>query len=158
MYMQRNNGKLFVNYRIRENGKKINVFDKINLIKQDLKTLFPEVEEDRLLSMMSHIRNFHYNKLFYGKRTNPENFERKRELTEIERMILDYLLKNNLNPSTTYRWFLACRVPADIKSKLENNRLSVRKAMQIAVNRKLTRESNQGLLMMEEINNIVRSL
>jgi hypothetical protein len=37
-------------------------------------------------------------------------------------------------------------------------RLSYKKALWIASNRKRTRESNTGLLMMEEINNIVSSL
>lgn len=158
MWMQRNNGIKFINYRIRENGKKVNIFDKINLIKKDLYTFFPEVEEDRLLAMLSHIRNFHYGKLHYGRRANPENLKRKREPTEIEKMILDYLLKNKLNPSTTYRWFIACRIPSDIKTKLQEGKLSIRKAMQVSVNRKLARESNTGLLMLEEIQNIVRCL
>lgn len=158
MWMQKNKGKVFINYRIRENGKKVNVFDRINRIKSDLKTLIPEIEENQLLSMMSHIRNFHYGKLHYGRRAIPENLQRKRELTEIEKIILDYLLKNNLNPSTTYRWFIACRVPSDIKSQLEQGKLSIRKAVQIAVNRKKTKDSNQGLLILEEVNNIIESL
>ncbi len=68
------------------------------------------------------------------------------------------MLKNNLNPSTTYRWMIACRVPADIKSKLAKGELSYKKALQIAGNRLRVRESNTGLLMIEEITNIVRSL
>jgi hypothetical protein len=140
---------IHINHRVRHKGKKIPIFDRINLIKSDLKELLPEISEDKFLSMMSHIRNSYYGKLHYGRRENPENQKRKRELTEAERVILDYLLKNKLNPSTTYRWFVACRIPSDIKEKLKQGRVSFKKAFEIADNRKRAKESNTGLLMME---------
>ena len=158
MYMAKNKDKIFINTQIREKGKKINIFDKVNQIKKDLKGLLPEIEEDKIIPMFSHIRNFFYGNLHYGRRENPENRKRKRPLTEAERVLYDYMLKNDLNPSTTYRWMIACRVPADIKEKLGKGQISFRKAMQIAANRKRVRESNSGLLMMENINNIIRSL
>jgi len=156
--MAKNKGILYINHQIREKGKKICIFDKVNRIKTDIKVLLPEIEGDRLISMMSHCRRYYEGKLHYGRRTNPENLERIRDLTEAEKMLYDFLLKNNLNPSTTYRWFLACRVPADIKEKLEQGKLSYKKALQISANRKKVIESNTGLLMMEEINNVIRSL
>ena len=158
MYMQKNNGKLFFNYRIREDGKKLVIFDKVNQIKKDIKDILPEIDGDRLLSMLSHCRRYYEGKLHYGRRTNPENLMRVRELTHNEQLLYDYLLKNNLNPSTTYRWFLATRVPEDIHQRLSEGKLSYKKALQISANRKRVRESNTGLLMVEEINNIVRSL
>jgi len=158
MYMQKNNNVVYINHRIREKGKKINIFDKVNRIKSDIKSLLPEIEDDKLLPIFSHLRAFYEGKLHYGRRSVLENRNRKRELTEAEKIIYDYLLKNHLNPSTTYRWMLACRVPSDIKSKLERGELSYKKAIQIAGNRLRVRESNTGLLMMEEITNIVRSL
>lgn len=150
--------KEFINTRVRYKGKKVPIFDRINMIKNDLKGLIPEIEEDKFLSMMSHIRNFYYGKLHYGKVNNPENLKRKRELTANEKIVLDYLLKNNLNPSTTYRWFVACRLPSDLKQKLKEGKVSFKKAFLIADNRKKSKLSNTGLLMMEEINNIVGSL
>ena len=158
MYMQKNNGTLYFNHRIREDGKKINIFDRVNRIKKDIKSILPEIDGDRLLSMMSHCRRYYEGKLHYGRRTDPKNLKRVRELTANERILYEYLLKNNLNPSTTYRWFLATRVPEDIKQRLKDKKLSYKKAMQISANRKRARESNSGLLMMEEINNVVRSL
>ena len=161
MYMGKNKKDksiVYINYQIRSNGKKINIFDRVNQIKKDIKVLLPEIEDDKLISMFSHMRRYYEGKLHYGRRTNPENWDKKQDLTEAEKLIYDYLLKNKLNPSTTYRWMLTCRVPADIKSKLMEGKLSYKKALQIASNRKRVRESNTGLLMMEEINNIVRSL
>jgi len=158
MYMAKNNNQTFINTRIRENGKKINIFNKVAQIKEDLKVLLPEIEEDKIIPMFSHIRNFFYGNLHYGRRNVPENKKRKRPLSKAETILYDYMLKNNLNPSTTYRWMIACRVPADIKDKLSKGQISCKKAMQISANRKRLRESNTGLLMVEEINNIVRSL
>jgi SNF2 family DNA or RNA helicase len=157
MYMNKNNNHVYINKAVRLKGKKVPLFDKINLMKEDLKELIPEVEEDKFLSMLSHIRNFYYGKLHYG-RSNPENLKRKKELTANERLILDYLLKNKFNPSTTYRWFIACRLPSDVKEKLQKGQVSFKKAVLIADNRKKSKLSNTGLLMIEEINNIVRSL
>jgi len=158
MYMSKVNNTVFINHRVRYKGKKVNIFDRINSMRNDLKELLPEISEDKFLSMMSHIRNFHYGKLYYGKRTIPDNLKRKRELTEAERIVYDYLIKNNLNPSTTYRWFVACRIPSDIKEKLEQGKLSFKKAFLISDNRKKSKLSNNGLLMIEEINNIIRSI
>jgi hypothetical protein len=156
--MNKNNNQTFINKNVRYKGKKISIWDRINRIKNDLKELLPEIEEDKFLSMASHVRNFYYGKLHYGRRNNPENKNRKRELTEAEKILLDYYMKNNLNPSTTYRWFIACRLPSDVKDKLQKGQVSFKKAMLIADNRKKSKLSNTGLLMIEEINNVVRSL
>jgi len=160
MYMAKNKNKIFINYRVRYQGGKISLFDRINKMKNDLRELLPEIPEDKFLSMASHVRNFFYNNLYYGRHQNhtPENLKRKRELTPNEKILLDYYMKNNLNPSTTYRWFLACRIPSDLKEKLAHGKLSFKKAFLIADNRKKSKLSNTGLLMVEEINNVVGSL
>ncbi len=158
MYMNKNNNQVFINHRVRYNGRKINLFDRINLMKNDLKELLPEIEEDKFLSMASHVRNFYYGKLHYGRRAVPENLKKKKELTANEKVLLDYYLKNNINPSTAYRWFVACRIPSDLKEKLAQGKVSFKKAFLIADNRKKSKLSNTGLIMIEEINNVVRSL
>lgn len=158
MYMNKVNNHVFINKNVRYKNKKIPIFDRINRIKKDLKALIPEVDEDKFLSMLSHIRNFYYGKLYYGRRAVKENFVNKRELTTNEKIVYDYMLKNKLNPSTTYRWFIACRLPSDVKDKLQNGQITFKKAMLINDNRKKSKMSNNGLLMMEEINNIITCL
>lgn len=157
MYMNKNNNQVFINTKVLHNGKKVGIFDRINSIKNGIKVLIPEIEDSKLLPMLSHIRNFHYGKLHYG-RHKPENLNRKRELTSNEKIVYDYLLKNNLNPSTTYRWFVACRIPSDLKEQLQQGKISYKKAIMISDNRRKSKLSNTGLLMVEEINNIVGSL
>jgi len=158
MYMSKINNHVFINKNVRYKNKKIPIFDRINRIKKDLKALIPEVDEDRFLSMLSHIRNFYYGKLYYGRRAVKENVVNKRELTTNEKIVYDYMLKNKLNPSTTYRWFIACRLPSDVKDKLQKGQITFKKAMLINDNRKKSKMSNNGLLMMEEITNVVGSL
>ena len=149
---------LGMTYRCRENGKKRSLFDKVHEIKQQLKQTLPEIEGYRLINMLGHCRRYYEGNLHYGRRGIPENRKKKRKLTDTERVLYDFLLRNNLNPSTAYRWFLATRVPDDIKEKLAKNQISFRKAMHIAYNRKRARESNVGLLMMEEIRIVIREL
>ena len=156
--MSKINNHVFINKNVRYKGKKIPIFDRINRIKNDLKALIPEVDEDKFLSMLSHIRNFAYGKLHYGRRAVKENLNRKRELTANEKILYDYMLKNKLNPSTTYRWFIACRLPSDVKEKLQKGEISFKKAQLIGDNRKKSKMSNSGLLMIEEINNVITSL
>ena len=145
------------NWRIREkDGKKKNLFIKVGEIKRDIKEIIPEVEDFRLIEMLGHCRRHYEGKLFYGRRTNPN--KKPRELTVNERIIYDYLLKKGLNPSTVYRWFLATRLPADIKEKLSKGQIGQKQAMQIAANRRRTKNSNLGLLMIEEITNAIRRL
>lgn len=145
------------NWRIRENGKKRNIFDKVNEIKEGIKTILPEVEGDKLISMLSKIRTY----ISHRKKGVPigrRGWKGYRELTFNEKVLYEYLLKNDLNPSTTYRWFLATRIPEDVREKLSKGKISVKKAMQISANRRRVKNSNLGLLMMEEIKTIMRSL
>ena len=148
-------------YRVRDNGRKVSLFDTVSKIKQQLKQVIPEIEEGRLINMLCHCRRKYEGILYYGRRTQDKEERKTRkklELTQTELILYDFLLRNKYNPSTTYRWFLASRVPDDVKQKLEKGQISVKKAMEIAYNRKRVRESNFGLLMMEEMRQIVRGL
>jgi len=146
------------NYRIRENGRKINIFDKVNEIKQHLKDIIPEIESDKLIVILSHCRAYYEGKLHYGRRNVPENLQRKKELTVNERIVYEYLLKNKLNPSTTYRWFIATRLPQDVREKLAKGEIGQKQAMLISANRRNAKMSQIGLLMMEEIREIIQKL
>ncbi len=145
------------NWRIRENGQKRGLFDKVNEIKRGIKTLLPELEGDKLIAMLSKIRTYITHKK-KGVPLGRHGWKGYRELTFNEKVLYEYLLKNGLNPSTTYRWFLATRIPEDVRDKLSKGKVSVKKAMQISANRRRVKNSNLGLLMMEEIRTIMRGL
>ncbi len=145
------------NTQIRENGKKRCIFDKVNEIKRDIKDVLPEIEGDKLILILSKIRTY----LSHKKKGVPlgrKGWKGYRDLTNNERIIYEYLLKRSLNPGTTYRWFIATRLPSDIREKLANNQLSMRKAMEISANRRKDNLSKQGLLIMEEIRTVMRGI
>lgn len=145
------------NHSVRSNGRKVNIFDKVNSIKTELKEILPEIEGEKLIALFSRVRTFYVNKkkgVTVGRRCKGKY----RPMTEIEELLYGYLIKNGLNPSTTYRWFIATRIPSDIKHKLATNQVSYKTAMSISANRRRTKNSVQGLMMMEEIRNIIQKL
>ncbi len=145
------------NTHIRENGKKRNIFDKVNEIKKDLELILPEIEGDRLIAMFSKIRTYYMHKK-KGVPMGRKGWKGYRDLTINEKILYEYMFKHNLNPSTTYRWFIATRLPEDIKDKLQKGKVSLKVAMNISANRRRVKMSNQGLLIMEEIRTIMRGL
>jgi len=152
---------LGMTHKIRENGHKRSIFDKTKEIKEQLNQILPEIQGSRLISMLGHCRRHYEGNLYYGRRAKDKKEKKDKKplnLTEMEKVLYDFLIRNKLNPSTTYRWFLATRVPEDIKDKLRKGQISYKKAMEIAYNRKRVRESNIGLLMLEEIRIIIRGL
>ena len=146
------------NTNIRENGRKRSIFDKVNEIKQHLKELIPEINSDGLIIILSHCRAYYEGKLHYGRRNVPENLQRTRALTTNERIVYEYLLKSKLNPSTTYRWFIATRLPQDVREMLSKGQIGQKKAMEISANRRRDKTSQIGLYMMEEIRGIIKRL
>lgn len=142
----------------KEYNRRISQMDKVVQLKKDFKTLLPEIEQERYIQMLGHIYWYHRNKREYRERIRGK-FGKLRALTQAEIIMLDFLLKNNINPKTIYKWFMVCRLPEDIQTKLRNNEItSVVEARKIATNRMRQRDSNAGLLMLEEINGVIKSL
>jgi hypothetical protein len=145
---------------VRDKGKKRNIFDKVTEIEEILYNSLPELKGDRklLIYMLCHCRRYFEGKLYYGRRSIGDNIHRQRPLTINERVIYDLLIRHNLNPSTAYRWFLYTRIPSDLKEKMMSDRISARQALTISANRKKTKDSKLGILMMEEIGECIRRL
>ncbi|HLD18439.1 MAG TPA: hypothetical protein VJB90_00305 [Candidatus Nanoarchaeia archaeon] len=138
------------NTHIRENGKKRNLFDKVNEIKEKIKVIVPEIDEHKWLIIIHHVRQDYEGKYYYG-RAGSSNIKLK--LTNTERLIQELLIKEGLNPSTVYRWFLAARVPSDVMYKLRKGMISAKKAYEISVNRKKNQKSGDMVILMENIQN-----
>jgi len=87
-----------------------------------------------------------------------KNIGRNYSLTKEEQELLDFILKNNLNPKTIYSYFLVFDYPAHIRSKLRDKEIGFNKAQRLAyahrtmANRKGTQE------IMEQMRNIIRRL
>lgn len=142
----------------REFNRRITMLDKVNLIKKDFKILLPEIETDKYIVMLSHVAYFCENGKEYRARNGRKKMYHTKPLTEAEKIMLDYLLKNNIVPITAYKWFRVSKVPEDVMSKLRNGQLSVKEAIRTATNRLKQKQSNTGIIMIEEINNIISAL
>lgn len=142
---------------IRELNRRNKMLDKVVQLKKDFKVLLPEIEQDKYIIMLSHIA-YYQNRKQYRARNGRNGKYKVKSLTPGETIVLDYLLKNNLVPITIYKWFRVCKVPEDIKTRLRKGEVSVKEAIATATNRLKLRQSNTGLIMIEEINNIVSSL
>jgi len=141
------------NVNVRENGKKRNLFDKINEIKEKINILVPEIDGEKLITIMSHLRREYEGRYYYGRHGKSNKILK---LTNNERLIKELLLKQGLNPSTVYRWFLAARIPSDVMWKLRKGKISQKKAYEISVNRKRNQKSSDNLIMMEMMREIIR--
>lgn len=142
----------------KEYNRRISQMDKVTQLKKEFKSLFPEIEQEQYIKMLGHVYWYHRNKREYRERIRGR-FGKLRALTPAEIIMLDHLLKNNINPKTIYKWFHVCKLPEDIKTRLRNNEItSVVEARKIAANRMRQRDSNAGLLMLEEINGVIKSL
>ena len=139
-------------------GRKRSIFAKVSEIKRDIKGMIPEVKDNELLGIMSRCRSFYHGVLHYGRRGTPENKKRKRELTINEKVVYDYLIRNDLNPSTTYRWFIATRLPQDVKDKLEAGKIGQKTAMKIWADRRNAKSTSISISLMEDIRNFVQKL
>ncbi len=145
------------NVNIREDGKKRNIFDKVNEIKRDIKLILPELESDKLIRMLSKIRTYLAHKR-KGVPLGRRGWKGYRDLTSNERILYEYILKNGLNASTTYRWFIATRLPSDVKERLSKGQLSFRKAMEISANRRRAEYNSKSVDILEEIKIAMRGL
>lgn len=67
-----------------------------------------------------------------------------------ELLIYNYLVENGYNPSTTYRNFLAIRVPADIKEALIKGEIGQMRAIELARNRKARRDFGMAQVILDE--------
>lgn len=143
------------NVNVREKGKKRNLFDKVNELKQKMNVIVPEIEGQRLIDLLHHIKAERENKYYYGRK-GWINSKIKKDLTPIEHLIKELLIKEKLNPSTVYRWLLATRIPSDIMDKLRKGMISQKKAYEIALNRRKNLRSAQSLLLMESVRDIIR--
>ena len=154
------------NHRVRERcvidgrkvGRKRSIFAKVSEIKREIRVMIPEIRDDELLGIMSRCRSFYHGVLHYGRRGNPDNRKRKRELTINEKVVYDYLIRNDLNPSTTYRWFIATRLPSDVRESLEAGKIGQKTAMKIWAERRNAKSTGMSINLIEDIRNFVHKL
>ncbi|MFH1972630.1 MAG: hypothetical protein ABIJ18_04095 [archaeon] len=96
------------------------VYDKMRVLKEGLKKEFKWLKDREMFGAMSKLSSWHY----------PNKRTKTMKLTNQEAMIYEFLLKNNYNPSTCYKWMLACCTNEDLQKKLMKGEISMKKAIQ----------------------------
>ena len=72
---------------------------------------------------MNKLAHFHYNK-------------KKCMLLGLEKELYNFLIENSYNPFTVYRWLLLERLPEDIRFQVKQHRISQKKAISEAFQRR----------------------
>ena len=101
------------------------VYDKMRLLKEGLKKELKWLKDRDMFRAMAKLSTWHYPK----KRT------KSMKLSKQEAMIYEFLLKNKYNPSTCYKWMLACCTNEDLQKRLMKGEISMKKAMEQPYNK-----------------------
>jgi len=88
-------------------SKKMNVFEKINAIEEQIKLELPYLDLNKLAYIFGRISHY-----LSGQGSGV--------LSETERALCDFMIRNQLNDKTMYRWFLLKNAPSELKVKIIN--------------------------------------
>jgi len=105
----------------RERCKTMNVFQKIKIVREIIKEVFPKMEIEQLTQEVQFLANN-----WHGKKRKTGI-----KLTRQQMVLYDLLLKNQYYPDTVYRWLLLATAPEDVKEKLRNQEISIKTALNL---------------------------
>lgn len=98
--------------------------EKLEQLRKLLLSRFPSMEMHEFRETMAKIAHHHYNK-------------QKGMLLGETRELYNFLIENNYNPFTVYRWLLLERVPDDIRFQIKNKQISQKNAISKAFERRI---------------------
>jgi hypothetical protein len=112
-----------------------NLYDKIKPVKEGIGKLL-NLDEIGLFKLISRLSTWHY----------PKKRPKTMVLKKDEITVYEWLISNNYNPSTVYKWFLAYN-NADInkRSLIKNNKLNFKKSISNSKYKQLT-ETEEELM------------
>ena len=122
-----------------------NFLEKLNHLRKLLESRFPLYNMQHLTKSMCQIAHYHYNK-------------KGTYLLGEEKPMYNFLIENNYNPFTVYRWLLLERVPEDIRFQLRERRISQKKASKISFTRRHETVSSLGMEIISEGLNLIRRM
>ncbi len=112
------------------------VYDKLRLVKDSVKKELKDLKERDLFRITARLSTWHYPK----KRT------KNMKLSKTDAMVYEFCLNNNYNPSTVYKWMLACNSNKEVQEKLKNGEISLKKALSLPkFRRKITQMDSEML-------------
>ena len=98
------------------------VYDKYVKIHNELRRDFPKLDKKEFFKITATLSTWHYPKKRWKGQT----------LTKEQAMIYEWMLNNNYNPGTVYKWLLALNTNKENQDKMKNGSMSLKKAMKCA--------------------------
>lgn len=98
------------------------VYDKLRALQDHVKKELGYDNEKSLYEMTCKLSSWHYPK----KRTKDMTINDK------ELKLYEFFINNDYNPSTVYKWMLACNTSDDILKKVKSGEIGLKKALSTA--------------------------
>ncbi|MCF7860876.1 hypothetical protein K9M79_01430 [Candidatus Woesearchaeota archaeon] len=112
------------------------VYDKYRLVRESVKREFKKMEDRVLFKLTAKLATWHY----------PNKRSKQMTLTKEEAMLYEFYINNGYNPSTVYKWILACNSNEEVQRQLKNGEISLKKALAMPkYQRKLTQTDTEML-------------
>ncbi|MBN1544321.1 hypothetical protein JW898_02560 [Candidatus Woesearchaeota archaeon] len=124
--------------------KKMNVFERIEAIRQILKPVTKDTPDKELVGLVLQVQSFREGK--------------HKELNETQRAIYDLLMKHELSPKTVYCWLLLERAPSHVKEKLKARKVSIKDGMTMSYEWRRMMNTKAGKDIMAEMMAVIGGL
>lgn len=95
------------------------VYDKIRRLKESLEKDVGTFEDSELSVMLGKLERWYY----------PKKRKAGMVLTKDELKVYEFLIGKKYNPSTCYKWFLACNAVGDVARKLREGTIGLKEAL-----------------------------
>ena len=95
------------------------VYDKLRTLREGLAKDVGKFDDNYLSLTMGRLETWHY----------PKKRKKGMVLSKDEAKIYEYLRSNSLNPSTVYKWFLACKATGDVARALREGTIGLKAAL-----------------------------
>lgn len=117
------------------------VFEKVDRYKEILRPVICGKIDSEVKIMLCHCRHY--------------RIGRDKSLTKDERILYDFLLKNNLNPHNVYEKFVLLEAPEHIQKLLREKKIGIREAQSRSYASKRQIDSTESEEFMNEIRKII---
>jgi len=121
------------------------VWKKIKFVERLIEESIGVVNGDDLYTMLGRISHYHYTTRQHG-------------LKEKELMIYEILIKNDLNPSTVYKWYCLTRTPQDLQQRIRSGKINQKQALRMTLNRRREKEMGLAMQVLTEGRDVIRRL
>ncbi len=112
------------------------VYDKFRKVKDEIKSQFRKLDDKMLFKMTAKLATWHY----------PNKRTKQMTLSKDEAMLYEFYINGGYNPSTVYKWILACDSNEEVQRQLKNGEISLKQALAMPKYRRKTTQVEAEML------------